>query len=92
MWPAIWMMPEQAVYGGWPSSGEIDIMESRGNRRLYNPQQINIGSEQVGSTLHYGPFWPHNGYWAAHATKNSFIDQGYDRDFHLYQMEWTDCK
>jgi beta-glucanase (GH16 family) len=26
-WPALWMMPEGAVYGGWPHSGEIDIME-----------------------------------------------------------------
>lgn len=26
-WPAIWMMPQEAVYGGWPYSGEIDIME-----------------------------------------------------------------
>lgn len=27
-WPAIWMMPERpAAYGGWPNSGEIDIME-----------------------------------------------------------------
>ena len=27
MWPAIWMLPTYNVYGGWPSSGEIDIME-----------------------------------------------------------------
>ncbi|TKC09539.1 glycoside hydrolase family 16 protein [Pedobacter frigoris] len=26
-WPAIWMMPESNTYGGWPKSGEIDIME-----------------------------------------------------------------
>lgn len=27
-WPAIWMMPEKPTsYGGWPNSGEIDIME-----------------------------------------------------------------
>lgn len=26
-WPAIWMMPEKGIYGGWPFSGEIDIME-----------------------------------------------------------------
>jgi beta-glucanase (GH16 family) len=26
-WPAIWMMPEKDTYGGWPRSGEIDIME-----------------------------------------------------------------
>merc|ERR1712176_505038 len=25
-WPAIWMMPEKSSYGGWPDSGEIDIM------------------------------------------------------------------
>ncbi|RCW31572.1 glycoside hydrolase family 16 protein [Marinilabilia salmonicolor] len=26
-WPAIWMMPSENKYGGWPHSGEIDIME-----------------------------------------------------------------
>jgi beta-glucanase (GH16 family) len=31
LWPAIWLMPRYFEYGGWPTSGEIDIMESRGN-------------------------------------------------------------
>ncbi len=26
-WPAIWLMPENNVYGGWPKGGEIDVME-----------------------------------------------------------------
>jgi len=41
MWPAIWMMPNNPAYGGWPRSGEIDIMENLGDSKLY-------------ATLHYG--------------------------------------
>lgn len=26
-WPAIWLMPQEGAYGGWPRSGEIDVME-----------------------------------------------------------------
>jgi len=29
-WPAIWMLPTEWKYGGWPESGEIDIMEHVG--------------------------------------------------------------
>jgi beta-glucanase (GH16 family) len=29
-WPAIWMLASNNVYGGWPNSGEIDIMEHVG--------------------------------------------------------------
>ena len=35
LWPAIWMLPTYQEYGTWPVSGEIDIMESRGNDRSY---------------------------------------------------------
>lgn len=35
-WPAIWMLPTDWVYGSWPSSGELDIMEHVG----YDPGQI----------------------------------------------------
>jgi beta-glucanase (GH16 family) len=50
LWPAIWMMPEDSVYGIWPLSGEIDIMESRGNARGYGSG----GRETVSSTIHWG--------------------------------------
>ncbi len=28
LWPALWMMPKNSSYGGWPKSGEIDVFES----------------------------------------------------------------
>ncbi|MFW6290027.1 MAG: family 16 glycosylhydrolase, partial [Mariniphaga sp.] len=35
-WPAVWMMPTYSEYGGWPRSGEIDIMEYVG----YEPHKL----------------------------------------------------
>lgn len=34
-WPALWMMPTDSKYGGWPRSGEIDVMEHVGSREGY---------------------------------------------------------
>lgn len=28
MWPAFWLIPTTNAYGGWPNSGEIDVMEN----------------------------------------------------------------
>lgn len=47
LWPAIWMMPEDDVYGPWPMSGEIDIAESKGN----SPLNYTDGANSVSSTL-----------------------------------------
>lgn len=35
-WPAIWMLPEENRFGGWPKNGEIDIMEHVG----YDPGRV----------------------------------------------------
>lgn len=50
MWPAIWLLPKYNQYGEWPSSGEIDIVESRGNSPSYPSGGVNT----FGSTLHWG--------------------------------------
>jgi len=50
MWPAIWMMPETDTYGEWPRSGEIDIMEARGNSPSYSIG----GRDKFSSSLHWG--------------------------------------
>ena len=40
IWPALWMLPVNDDYGPWPQSGEIDIMESRGNGPDYKAQYV----------------------------------------------------
>lgn len=52
LWPAIWMMPTDSVYGTWPKSGEMDIMEARGNTVDYPG-----GRDVYYSTLHWGEFF-----------------------------------
>lgn len=47
LWPAIWMLPSGSEYGGWPASGEIDIMENVG----YDPDTI-VGTAHTQSYNH----------------------------------------
>ena len=38
---AVWLMPTDNAFGGWPRSGEIDMVELRGNNDLVcNGQQV----------------------------------------------------
>lgn len=88
LWPALWFMPRRNAYGTWPVSGEIDLMESRGNRNLVQ-NGVNIGVEQVGSTLHFGPYVGLNAYSTAHGTLNRASGYGWNDAFHRYGMTWT---
>lgn len=78
LWPALWMLPKFEEYGPWPYSGEIDIMEGRGNRNL-SIDGVQIGVEQVGQTIHFP--WR----YISHTTNN---EARFDTDFHTYGVEW----
>lgn len=73
MWPAIWMMPNRPIaYGGWPRSGEIDIMENLGaNPRL------------VYSTLHFGTTNQ-----MLQGTYTTPVGQSLSDTFHVFTMIW----
>jgi beta-glucanase (GH16 family) len=75
LWPAIWMLPTDWVYGGWAASGEIDIMEYRG-------QEL----DRVLGTLHYGGPWPRNTFSGDSFTLPAGGD--FSRDFHVFALEW----
>lgn len=85
MWPAIWMMPEADTYGEWPKSGEIDIMEARGNPPSYSTG----GRDKFASSLHWGPDKSSDAYWrttAGRAVRRSdFSDK-----FHTFGIEWSE--
>jgi hypothetical protein len=82
LWPAIWMLPKDNVYGPWPRSGEIDIMESRGNDKNYAQGGNNI----VSSTLHFGPDANHNGWWRNNV-KRKALHTTYAADYNTYGVE-----
>lgn len=76
IWPAIWMLPTDNVYGGWPKSGEIDIMEY-------------IGSEPNSyfGTIHYGhENWTYNTqFLELPPEEGTFAD-----DFHVFTVLWNE--
>ncbi|XP_063703114.1 beta-1,3-glucan-binding protein-like [Culicoides brevitarsis] len=85
LWPAVWMMPAESVYGGWPNSGEIDIMESRGNKQILTKNGEEIGNRRALQTLHFGNGWQHHEY----RETNNLNDEEFGKDFHLFKLEWT---
>ncbi|XP_055316515.1 beta-1,3-glucan-binding protein-like [Sitodiplosis mosellana] len=89
--PAISFLPKDNAYGAWPSSGEIDLVLSRGNRNYTNAEK-HIGVEQFASSLHFGPFESLDQYQSALFVRNSKPGNGFNNDFHRYQMEWTPDK
>jgi beta-glucanase (GH16 family) len=85
LWPAIWMMPQDAVYGEWPKSGEIDIVECRGNDARTYP----MGDNLISSALHWGTSVLNDRY------KMSFGEWGgkrvrYSQGYHTYALEWSE--
>ncbi|MTI29350.1 glycoside hydrolase family 16 protein, partial [Xanthovirga aplysinae] len=74
IWPAFWMLPTDNVYGGWPQSGEIDIMEYLGH-------QPNV----VHGTVHYGLPWPDNSHYG---NPYRIITSDFNQDFHIFGIEW----
>lgn len=82
--PAVWLMPLRAVYGGWPASGEIDLVESRGNA----PGYAWGGRDVVASTLHAAP-WPAGDLWPSMHAAAVVPDAA--TAFHTYGLVWSEA-
>lgn len=75
LWPAFWMLSSNEPYGGWPQSGEIDIMELIGQ----DPATAH-------GTIHYGDPYPNNQFQGTdfHLYDGSTFADG----FHVFAVEW----
>ncbi|KAF9901319.1 hypothetical protein EC991_006275 [Linnemannia zychae] len=85
IWPAIWMLPAHYQYGGWPASGEIDLVESRGN----GPEYPGGGYDKIASTLHWGPSYEFNRFHLTHKEYALPNGKTFADDFHIFTMDWT---
>jgi beta-glucanase (GH16 family) len=85
LWPAIWLLPEDQAYGTWPASGEIDLMESRGNSESYPAGGVNC----FGSTLHFGPFFGQDPYELT-STQKCLTSENFNDDFHIFGLVWNE--
>lgn len=79
-WPAFWMLPQSTdIYGSWPVSGEIDIMETCGKFKDHS-------TNAACGTLHWGV--------PDHVYKGSgYVDLATDYSyFHTYAVDWEPGK
>ena len=94
-WPAFWMMPNDSVYGGWATSGEVDILENKSRQ-----------TGTISSALHFGGAWAasnnmgsgRNRYTTLRAGSLDTVDTNIPVDtvipgfnigeWHTYAIEW----
>lgn len=84
-WPAFWMLSGEDYYGGWPLSGEIDVMEVV-NLKAFCSVCGGAGENRVYGTIHYGNPWPANQSYGTTTTLPGAVNPA--DGYHVYAVEW----
>ena len=80
LWPAFWLLGSSFSNEGWPSCGEIDILEA-GNKDAIAAGVVNNRVSSAGHWSNYGTY----AFSSEALTTNFDISSG----FHTYRMDWT---
>ena len=78
LWPAIWLSPNDDAYGLWPRSGEIDLMELRGQ----NPTVARVNFHYAGS----------DGGREQSPLDVKADGEGFHEAFHTFALRWTETE
>ena len=77
IWPALWMLGDNITTAGWPSCGEIDVMEL-------------IGGDGARDRTVYGTaHWSDNGTHAQYGNTTVLSSGKYADEFHVFSIVWT---
>jgi beta-glucanase (GH16 family) len=76
-WPAIWMLSTNPIYGSWPSSGEIDIME-----------HVGYDSGVVHGTIHTEAY----NHTKKTQKEGKITVDDVNNTYHTYAINWTEDK
>lgn len=72
LWPAIWLLSSEEKYGGWPQSGEIDIMEI-----LCNDTTTTYANAHFGN--------PHGDKQGIYKLTDG---DSFSKNYHVFGLEW----
>ena len=78
VWPALWMLGDNFGSAGWPTCGEIDIMEL-------------IGGDGYNDRTVYGTaHWSNNGSHAEYGGNRSLpLGEKFNDEFHVFSIVWN---
>ncbi len=76
MWPALWMLGDNITSNGWPSCGEIDIMELVG------------GTPYLDRTVYGTIHWDQSGSHASYGNNTSLPTGRFSDEFHVFSIIW----
>lgn len=74
LWPAFWMLSTDEPYGGWPQSGEIDIMEFVASK-----------PDETLGYIHYGDPYPNN---QNQGNTYKLAQGNFPDGYHEFALEW----